>query len=117
MDEKKLVSRVMFDCFPQMEINFLFVSQNRESGMKDEYNQISGQYNILINGQKKTWNDKTISYSQLVNLAFPPPHGDSIFVVMYSRGPKENPEGTLVNGKEVETTGGMVFDVARTDRS
>ena len=85
--------------------------------MKDEYDQNPSQYNILINGQKKFWNNKTISYSQLVDLAFPPPHGDNMFVVQYSRGPKGNPEGTLVAGKEVETKEGMVFDVLQTDKS
>lgn len=85
--------------------------------MENKSIQNSSQYNILINGNQKSWNDKTISYSQLVNLAFPPPHGDSIFVVQYSRGPKENPEGNLVDGKEVETTSGMVFIVARTNMS
>lgn len=100
-----------------MGINFLFVLQKHELGMENEYTQSPSQYNILINGNQKSWNDKTISYSQLVDLAFPPPHGDSMFVVQYSRGPKENPEGNLVDGKEVETTSGMVFVVARTDKS
>ena len=100
-----------------MVINFLFVLQNSKFGMKDEHDQIPDQYNILINGQKKTWDDKTISYSQIVDLAFPTSHSDSIFVVQYSQGPKENPEGTLVTGKEVETASGMVFDVTRTDKS
>ena len=97
-------------------ISFLYY-QVAEFNMEHGYEQNPSQYNILINGRQKSWNDKVTSYSQIVNLAFPPPHGNSMFVVQYSRGPKENPEGTLVDGKEVETQDGMVFDVARTDKS
>jgi len=59
-------------------------------------------YKIIVNGTRKTWNEDMISYSQVVDLAFPPPHKPTeIFTVQYSRGPKENRQGTLVDGQSV----------------
>ena len=77
-----------------------------------------GKFEIIVNGKRRSWGEETISYSQIVDLAFPPPHtATEIFTVQYSRGPKENPEGTLVLGQTVKVKSGMVFDVSRTDRS
>ncbi len=76
------------------------------------------KFEIIVNGKLRPWGEETISYSQVVDLAFPPPHtATEIFTVQYSRGPKENPEGTLALGQTVKVKSGMVFDVSRTDRS
>lgn len=73
---------------------------------------------IIVNARPKPWHKETISYSEVVDLAFPPPHKETeIFTVQYSRGPKENPTGTLVEGQSVKVKSGMVFDVTRTDKS
>lgn len=86
--------------------------------MECKNEQHPDHYNIFVNAKRNSWKDKTINYSQVVDLAFPPPHGpNEIFTVQYSRGPKENREGTLVEGQEVEIKSGMVFDVTRTDKS
>ncbi len=75
-------------------------------------------FNIFVNAKRNSWEDETISYSQVVDLAFPPPHKETeIFTVQYSSGPKENPQGTLVEGQSVNVKSGMVFDVTRTDKS
>jgi len=73
---------------------------------------------IIVNARPKPWSEETISYSQVVDLAFPPPHKETeIFTVQYSHGPKDHREGTLVRGQTVQVKGGMVFDVTRTDKS
>jgi hypothetical protein len=73
---------------------------------------------LFVNAKRKQWDQGTISYTQVVDLAFPPPHTPTeIFTVQYSRGPKENPQGTLVDGQSVRVKSGMVFDVTRTDKS
>ncbi len=78
----------------------------------------SRKFEIIVNGKPKPWNEDTISYSQVVELAFPGSHKPTeIFTVQYSRGPKENPQGTLVEGQTVRVKSGMVFDVTRTDKS
>jgi Multiubiquitin len=73
---------------------------------------------IIVNAKKKPWDEAKISYDQVVDLAFPPPHRPTeVFTVQYSRGPKDNPSGTLVSGQSVFVKNEMVFDVDRTDRS
>ena len=76
------------------------------------------KFEIIVNARPKSWNEDAISYSQIVDLAFPPPHGpNEVFTVQYSHGPKDNPQGTLVEGQTVTVKSGMVFDVTRTDKS
>jgi len=73
---------------------------------------------IWVNNIPRPWTEGTITYSQLVNLAVPPPPKNTIilaiFTVQYSHGPKENPNGTLVRGQTVKVKSCMAFDVTRT---
>ncbi len=76
------------------------------------------KFELFVNGSRKPWNEETISYAQVVNLGFPrPPKQNEIFTVDYSRGPKENPKGTLTEGHSVKVKNGMAFDVTPTDKS
>jgi len=53
------------------------------------------KFEIIVNGRPKPWNEDTINYSQVVDLAFPPPHKSTeVFTVEYSHGLKENRQGT-----------------------
>lgn len=76
------------------------------------------KFEIIVNGKPKAWHEDTISYLQVVDLAFPPPQKSTeVFTVQYSHGPKENREGTLVEGQSAIIKSGMIFDVTRTDKS
>jgi len=76
-------------------------------------------YKLIVNAQEKSWDDDDISYKQVVKLAF----GDVvdgpnvIYTVTYSKGPKENREGSLVRGRKVFVKNGMIFNVTKTDKS
>jgi hypothetical protein len=76
------------------------------------------KFEIFVNGRRKTWEEEEIKYIQVVDLAYTPPHKDTEeFTVQYSKGPEENPQGTLVAGQAVDVKSGMVFNVSRTDKS
>ena len=76
------------------------------------------KFEIIVNGKPKPWHEDTINYSQVVDLAFPPPHRTTeIFTVQYSHGPKDDSQGTMVEGQSVTIKSGMIFDVTRTDKS
>ena len=80
--------------------------------------QNAKQFEIIVNAKPEYWKDDTISYLQVVNLAFPSSHKETeIFTVQYSRGPRGSPQGTLVKGQNVKVVGGMNFDVTKTDKS
>lgn len=77
------------------------------------------RYRIIVNAREETVNDDTVSYAQLVALAFQPvPTGpDVLFTITYSKGPKENPKGTLPEGGSVTIKNRMIFVVTQTNRS
>ena len=76
------------------------------------------KFEIIVNGRPKAWYEDTISYIKVVDLGFPPPHKPTeVFTVQYSHGPKDSPQGTMVEGQTVKIKSGMIFDVTRTDKS
>ena len=85
--------------------------------METEIERPADPYLIFVNAKDHLWNEKTISYSQVVDLAFPTHKDTAMFTVQYSRGPKENSQGTLVNGQQVSVEKDMRFDVTPTDKS
>lgn len=74
---------------------------------------------IFVNGQEKTVNEKSISFEEVVSLAFDPvPTGPNVLItVSYRRGPGEKPQGTLTKGQSVNVKHHMRFDVTATDKS
>lgn len=71
---------------------------------------------IIINTKPIPWNEKKISFEQVVELAFPgQPYDPQGTTVEYSRGP--GPDHSLSPGQSVEVKDGMVFDVEPANRS
>jgi hypothetical protein len=76
-------------------------------------------YTIYVNGQKKVVTTKTLTFDQVVKLAYPtPPTGQNIlYTVSYEDGPPANPQGSLTEGGTVKLKNGMIFNVTATDKS
>ncbi|MGA2716364.1 MAG: multiubiquitin domain-containing protein [Bryobacteraceae bacterium] len=76
-------------------------------------------YTVIVNGRKKEVLTKTLSFDQVVGLAFNPvPVGPNVqFSVTYRKGPPKNHEGTLTEGETVRIKDGMIFDVTETNKS
>lgn len=74
---------------------------------------------IVVNGREKVvpMND-FIFYEEVIRLAFdnPPANSDGISVI-YTRGDKSKPSGTLTRGQSVKIKGGMVFDAVSTSNA
>lgn len=76
-------------------------------------------YNIFVNARKKDVAADTLSYADVVGLAYDgnPPSGENVVItVAYSKG-EHNASGTLIAGQSVNIKSGMVFNVTATDRS
>jgi hypothetical protein len=74
---------------------------------------------IIVNAREKPWKKPTISFEEVVVLAFGsydnnPNKG---YTVTYSRGWEPKPEGTMVKGSTVRVKNKMIFDVTATDKS
>ena len=82
-------------------------------------NKMDQTFTIFVNGRKKVVNSMELSFSEIVALAFenPPSGPNIIFTITYRRGPRPNPEGTLVEGESVKIKNGMIFNVTATDKS
>ena len=72
---------------------------------------------IIVNGRQKEVTGKTISYSEVVQLAFPNDQmNDNIeYTVAYAN--PHGKDGTLVEGQSVHVKKGMIFNVTKTNRS
>lgn len=77
------------------------------------------KFNIIVNGQEKVVMTETVTFAEIVALAFPtPPVGANIlFTISYEDGPPANPQGALQEGGTVQVKNGMIFNVTATDKS
>lgn len=74
---------------------------------------------ILVNSREKEWDKKTITYEEVIILAFGSISTDPnvSYSVTYKKGDNNKPEGIMVNGDEVKVKEGMRFNVTQTNRS
>ena len=82
-------------------------------------NEHAKNITIIVNAQKKEVSGDTISYEQVVNLAFNnnPPTGENVKItVNYSKG-VHDASGSLTPSQSVQIKKQMVFNVKPTDRS
>jgi hypothetical protein len=77
------------------------------------------QFTIIVNANEKIVEKNTLSFDDLVALAFNPlPNGDNVEItITYRKGPLASPKGSLIAGKTVEIKNGMIFNVKATDKS
>ncbi|MFA9189187.1 multiubiquitin domain-containing protein [Flavobacterium sp. FBOR7N2.3] len=77
------------------------------------------EFIIIVNGREKQWCEKTISFKQVVELAFGnfQENPNTVYTVTYAKGPHQNPEGSMVKGDKVFVTNKMVFNVTATNKS
>lgn len=74
---------------------------------------------IVVNGTEYPVESTTVSYEQLVSLAYPTPPGPDIyFNVTYRKAKEPNHEGSLAPGHSVEVKKkGTIFNVTPTNKS
>ena len=74
---------------------------------------------IFVNSREKFVDPRTLSFMDLVALAFPDatPGPNTAYTVSFYKGPGSHPEGTLVKGETTKLKKGMVFNVSETDKS
>lgn len=77
------------------------------------------EYKIIVNAREKIWNEKKISFDEVVVLAFGEisPNPNVVYTVTYKKGNGNKPEGTIDRGENVKVKNGMIFNVTQTDKS
>ncbi len=85
---------------------------------EDEHFYSQEVVSIFVNTDEHDIDQKKISYAQVVDLYLGSGGKPSNeYLVKYSHGPKENPNGTLTPGQKVSVKDGMRFRVAGTGES
>lgn len=74
---------------------------------------------LNVNGREKPWTEKTITFEQVVMLAFGnyDSNPNKVYTVTFDRGPHQNPEGTMVKGDSAFVKNKMIFNATATDKS
>ena len=74
-------------------------------------------YSIIVNGRPREVTEHTLTYLEVVHLAYPgeQPSESVVYTVTYSN--PHGTEGSLVEGQNVNVKDGMIFNVRRTDKS
>ncbi len=86
---------------------------------QDKSKEEGKQTTIIVNTREKVWNEKEISYQQVVELAFGSYSDDPniVYEITFSKGDDSRHEGTLVKGDSVKVKKGMIFNVTKSDKS
>jgi hypothetical protein len=86
---------------------------------EDEHFYSVREFDIVVNTRKKDVTKPRLTFDEVVRLAYDPvPTGPNIlFTITYRHGPRQNPEGEMLEGQSVRLKNGMVFNVKYTDRS
>lgn len=115
----------MYNSKPAMENGIKSVMENGRSKeildlTDDEIEDSENRHlEIIVNGTPKEWKEKSISFEQVVVLAFGTYNNSPnvCYTVTYSRGHHSKPEGSMVKGQEVKVKHRMIFNVSATDKS
>ena len=80
--------------------------------------QASKATTIIVNAREKQWDEKEISFEEVVRLAYDPvPSGPLIEITVTYRKGEHGKQGTLTANETVKVHEGMVFNVVVTDKS
>lgn len=95
------------------------MKKEEEKGHDDNGHGHDKETTIIVNGREKPWNEKEITFAQVVTLAFGTyvENGSTEYTVTYKRGHSSKPEGSMVKGDSVKVKDKMIFNVTATDKS
>ena len=89
--------------------------------MAEENNKGHGhdkEFKIIVNGRDKTVTQETLSFLDVVALAFDISASDTtIFTVTYRHAHQHQEDGSLVAGQTVVIKNGTIFNVTATNKS
>ena len=90
-----------------------------EKEKPEEHNKPDRKVTIIVNGRKKIWEKKEISYEEVIVLAFGSYTDDPniVYTVTYAKGDKPKHEGSLNKGESVKVKDGMIFNATQTNKS
>lgn len=91
---------------------------NSNHGKSDAPGQ-NKEVTLIVNAKPKVWTGKSITFQEVVVLAFGVVDntGSAAYTVSYKKGEDKKPEGVMTEGDSVHVKDQMIFNVTRTDKS
>jgi hypothetical protein len=88
----------------------------KEENEKDDHKK---EVTIFVNAEEKPWNEKEISFEQVIVLAFGTYENNEAitYTVTYKKGIDKKPEGSLTKGQSIHVKDKMRFNATRTNKS
>jgi hypothetical protein len=85
----------------------------------ERFQTLTRIYDIFVNTRAKQVKTPTLTFWQVVKLAYPDAveNSTTYYTVTYKHGPHSNPQGSMVAGETVHLKDGMRFNVTPTDKS
>lgn len=74
-------------------------------------------YSIIVNGRLREVTGKSISYRDVIQLAFPDDQSNDAIEYTVAYANPHGKDGTLVEGQTTHIKEGMIFNVTKTNRS
>ena len=102
---------------PDEDVTLATVDRNDDGDVRLDLHVEELRFEIIVNGQPRTVTKRQITFAEVVRLAGNQGGSNTVHTVSYRRGPKVNPEGTMVRGDNVKIKDQMVFNVTSTDKS
>jgi hypothetical protein len=91
------------------------VIEKKDKDKDDDKKEVT----IYVNAEPKDWKEKSISFEQVVVLAFgvQPENAAQTYTVTYKKGNDKKPEGSLTKGESVHVKDQMRFNVTPANQS
>ena len=102
---------------PNEDKSLADLDRNDDGDVRFDLHVEALRFDIIVNGQPRTVTKRRITFSEVVELAGHQSGVNIVHTVTYRRGPRANPEGTMVRGDSVKVKDRMVFNVTSTDKS
>jgi len=75
------------------------------------------EYTITVNGRDYPWNEKKISFSQVLNLIGKSETDNIYYMITYSRGDDKGPKGEITKTKDAKVKDGMIINAKPNNKS
>lgn len=90
---------------------------NLENSIKSDAPGQNKEYTITVNGRDSIWNEKKISFIQVLNLIGVKETDTVYYIITYSKGDDDEPKGEITKVKDVKVKNGMIINAKPNNKS
>lgn len=89
-----------------------------EKGQKENHGHDHGkEVTIIVNGRDYPWNEKRISFTQVLQLIGVSETDNVYYMITYSKGDDKEPKGEITKTKDVKVKNGMIINAKPNNKS